>query len=87
MYHCELCKKAQEVLTEENEREEVKDSPCILDIRDHISNIQDLLTLCIECLSESELIKVKDVVVSVLYFHVKDGLTKIDQELKDLWNK
>lgn len=52
-----------------------------IDIRDRLNNLKDLIWLCHDCLSNSQLIEIRSIVSSVLYFHVLSELKITEEEL------
>lgn len=70
------------VETEEMEEEEIKrPKASVLDVRDRLVNILDLITVATEALEHSQLINIKQHVVHVLYFHVKEQIRLAEEEL------
>lgn len=56
----------------------------ILDVRDRLYTIKELVTVCREALSESQLYNIKNHVVNVLYFQVEAQLKIAEEELAKL---
>jgi hypothetical protein len=58
--------------------------PCMssVTIRDHLTNLRDLLNVCQEALLNSEHIKIKEMVGCVLMMYSDKELESIDEELK-----
>ena len=54
-------------------------------IRDRLTNLKDLVSLCIEALGSSELVDVRYVVKNVLHFHVQKQLELAEKELAQAW--
>lgn len=57
----------------------------ILHIRDRLCNLKDLLTVCHESLSNSQLNDIKTHVGNVIYFQVIEQIKLADEELSELW--
>lgn len=53
----------------------------VLNARDHLCELADLVKVCIEALSESKLKDIKRIVTDTLYFHVLPGIERIEKEL------
>lgn len=53
----------------------------ILNARDQLLELDDLITVCIEALMESKMVGVKKIVGSALYFHVRPAIARIEKEL------
>ena len=56
----------------------------IIHVRDKLNNILDLLILCREALSNSELIKINETVINVLYFYVENQIKLAEKELSQI---
>lgn len=56
----------------------------ILHVRDRLNNIKDLITICHEALTNSELNEIKTMVSNVLYFHVQQQIKLAEEELADV---
>lgn len=63
----------------ENERK-----PSIMDVRDRLNNILDLLHLCGDSLLYGQHIDVKKQVAHVLYFYVEEQIKQAEKELSNL---
>jgi len=61
--------------------EEPKTPATILDIRDKIGHIKDLVCICGEALIYSSLNDIKRLVVDTLYFQVQSQLNHVSEEL------
>lgn len=55
--------------------------PRITNIRDRLTNIQDLITVCTEANLNSSHRDIKELVAHVLHFHVQEQLKLLDEEL------
>lgn len=55
-----------------------------MDIQDHVASVYDLVKMCGDVLTYSQLDKARELVRDVLYFHVEKELKAIDEELKNL---
>lgn len=53
----------------------------ILNARDQLLELDDLVTVCIEALMESKMTEVRKIVGQVLYFHVRPAIARIEEEL------
>lgn len=58
-----------------------KQKTSVLDVRDRLNNLKDLITVCIEALTHSELNEVKLHVGHVLYFQVIEQIKIAEEEL------
>ncbi len=56
----------------------------VLGVRDTISAVKDIISLCSESLCKSELMGIKDIVSNTLHFVVYEQLNHMDQELRAL---
>lgn len=64
--------------------EKVTEKKSILDVRDRLNNLLELVIICREALTESSLIKIQEHVANVMYFHVEEQLRITEQELKNI---
>jgi len=64
------------------EVEHPKNPGTLLDIRDKIGHIKDLIQVCGEALIYSSLNDIKRLVVDTLYFQVQSQLNQVSEELK-----
>jgi len=64
--------------------EECKQKRSVLDVRDGLNNVVDLVNLCTDCLENSQLIEVKTLVSSVLHFHVIEEIKRLEGSLKEV---
>jgi hypothetical protein len=51
-------------------------------VRDRLTNLRELVTICREALLNSDLSAINILVSNVLHFHVEDQINLIDEELK-----
>jgi hypothetical protein len=56
----------------------------VLEVRDRLVNLKDLVTVCREALCESKLYEIKTIVIDVLYFHVEEQIKIAEQELANV---
>lgn len=56
----------------------------ILNTQDRINNLKSLLVLCGEALSESKLYDIKEIVSSVIHFHIEPELDRIEEGLRNV---
>lgn len=63
---------------------ECKQKRSVLDVRDRLNNLKDLVTVCVEALIHSELNEVKLHVGHVLYFQVIEQIKTAEEELASL---
>lgn len=63
---------------------ECKHKASVLDIRDRLNNLKELVMVCREALSESKIIDIKSIVGDVLYFHVEEQIRIAEEELCNL---
>ncbi len=62
--------------------EEDLEAKSIVDIRDDLNNLQDLIAVCVESLMHSPRTDIKTLVGHVLYFNLQNQIRSIDEELK-----
>jgi sigma54-dependent transcription regulator len=58
-----------------------KEVTSILDVRDRLDNLKNLVTVCREALTLSDLGDIKRLISHVLYFHVEEQIKIAEQEL------
>ena len=63
---------------------EEKQKASILEVRDRLNNMIDLITLCHDSLECSQLFAIKQHVSHVLYFYVREQIKLAEKELANL---
>ena len=59
----------------------------LMEIRDRISNVKDLVSVLCCALRDGEQINLKSLVGDVLHFHVLEQIKIIDQEINKIYDK
>lgn len=57
--------------------------PTVLDVRDSLNNIADLVTICGQALEFSSFAEIKTIVSNVLTIHIVNEIKRAEQELRN----
>ena len=64
---------------------EAREVKTLMDVRDRLGNLKDLVDICSEALECSKRNDIKTLIQNILYFQVREQITIADKELQSLW--